>query len=238
MKKAEPIREYRRVGVFGLGRFGFGLAVRLSELGAEVLAVDSDTAKVEEIDTRVSRALALDLTNAFALKKADIPSLDLAILCIGRNIQSSLLATAVLQRLGAREIWVRAIDQSQSEILEAMGVSKIISIEKEMAYQVAQKIMLPEVRIIASITSNHLLAEVKVRPKFVGKTLRQLDFRRTHGVNVVAMRSRQTVKDPDGRERTEWILNDLPDADDVIREGDVLVVIGSDDSIVALQTEL
>jgi trk system potassium uptake protein TrkA len=89
-----------------------------------------------------------------------------------------------------------------------------------------------------SIDFAHVYAEVKVRPKFVGKTLRQLDFRRTHGVNVVAMRSSQTVKDPDGRERTEWILNDLPDADDVIREGDVLVVIGSDDSIVALQTEL
>ena len=172
------------------------------------------------------------------MRKADVASLDLAIVCIGRNIQSSLLATAVLQKLGAREIWVRAIDQSQAEILESMGVSKIISLEKEMARQVAQGIMMPDAQVIAPLTVDHSLAEVKAKREFVGKTLGQLNFRKAYGVNVVAIKARETVKEANGTERLETTVNDLPDADDLIREGDILVVIGADKNILALQTEI
>ena len=235
--KEEAKMAARRIGVFGLGRFGYGLAVRLAEMGADVLAVDSDATAVEQIDQRVSRAICLDVTNEFALQKADVPSLDLAVVCIGRNIQSGLLATAVLRRLGAKQIWVRAIDQNQAEILEAMGVTKIVSLEKEMALQVAQSIMMPGTHMIAPITVHHSLAEVKAKPEFVGKTLGQLNLRKTYGVNVVAIKSRELVRDPNGPERIETRINDLPDADDVIREGDMLVVIGADDNILELQTE-
>jgi len=238
MRKKNDLRmPARRIGVLGLGRFGFGLAVRLAELGADVLAVDADPAAIEQVDQRVSRAICLDLTDEFAMKKAEVHSLDLAVVCIGRNIQSSLLATAVLRKLGAKQIWVRAIDQNQAEILQAMGVPKIISLEKEMALQVAQSIVMPGTHMIAPITVDHSLAEVKARPEFVGKTLGQLDFRRTYGVNVVAIKSREVVRDPNGPERVETRVNDLPSADDVIREGDVLVVIGADDNILALQAE-
>jgi trk system potassium uptake protein TrkA len=238
MARNNTRRPAQRIGVFGLGRFGFGLAVRLAALGADVLAVDSDESVVEQIDPRVSRAICLDLTDEFAMKKADIAALDLAIVCIGRNIQSSLLATAVLRKLGAKQIWVRAIDQQQAEILEAMGVTKIISLEKEMAVQVAQSIMLPGTNIIAPITTDHSLAEVEARKGLVGKTLGQLNFRKTYGVNVVAIKSRQTTRDANGLERTTTVVNDLPDADDVIEEGDVLVVIGADEAIRALQMDL
>ncbi len=236
-KKSNSKRTARRIGVFGLGRFGFGLAVRLAELGADVLAVDSDPGAVEQVDQRVSRAICLDVTDEFAMKKAEVDTLDLAIVCIGRNIESSLLATAVLRKLGARQIWVRSIDQNQAEILEAMGVTKIISLEQEMALEVAQSIVMPGTRMIASITVGHSLAEVKAKPEFVGKTLRELNFRETYGLNVVAIKSREAVRDPGRPERIETKINDLPFADDVIREGDVLVVIGADDNILELQTE-
>lgn len=232
----DEARQYNRIGVFGLGRFGFGLAIWLAELGADVLAVDSERAKVEEIDQRVSRAICLDATSDFAMAKIDIAALDLAIVAIGRNIQSSLLATAVLQKLGAKSVWTRAIDPSQAEILQAIGVDRIISLEKEMARQVAQNITMPGTRVIAPITVNHSLAEVAARPEFVGKTLAQLDLRKSYGVNVVAIKSRNAVANGPGRERSEVVVNDLPDAADVIKEGDVLVVIGADDHIAGLQT--
>jgi trk system potassium uptake protein TrkA len=235
--KDQDKRQAQRIGVFGLGRFGFGVAVRLAELGADVLAVDADESAVERIDQRVSRAICLDVTNEYAMRKAEVSNLDLAIVCIGRNIESSLLATAVLRRLGAKDIWVRAIDQNQAEILEAMGISKIISLEKEMATHVAQSIMMPGTNMIAPITVNHSLAEVKVKPEFVGKTLGELDLRKAYGVNVVAIKSREAVRGAEGTERIETRVNDLPDAEDTIREGDVLVVIGADRNILDLQTE-
>jgi len=224
-----------RIAVFGLGRFGFDFAVRLAQLGAEVLAVDSDSERVQEIDQRVSRAVALDATNEFAMRRISAGDIDLACVCIGRNIEASLLVTAVLQRLGVKDIWVRAIDQTQAQILEAMGITRIISLEREMARQVAQQIAMPGMQIIAPITTDHSLAEVKARAEFAGKTLQQLDLRNRFGLNVVAIKSREVATGPDGPEKVEIRVNDLPHADDVIREGDVLVVIGSDDMIAERQ---
>jgi len=227
-----------RIGVFGLGRFGFGLARRLAELGADVLAVDSDPDKVEAIDPLVSRAVCLDATNEYAVGKLNLEDLDLGIVCIGRNIQAGLLMTTVLQKCGMSEVIVRAIDQNQAEILHAMGVSRIISLEKEMANTVAENLLQPGLQRIASITAGHSLAEVKAKQSFVGKTLGELDFRNVYGVNVVAIKSTETVESEGGQERSFVSMNDLPAAEDVIEEGDVLVVIGSDEKIKALQADL
>jgi trk system potassium uptake protein TrkA len=235
MSAQKAKKAVQRIAVFGLGRFGFGLAVDLAELGADVLAVDSDTELVEEIDQRVSRAICLDATNEFAMRKLDLDSIDLAIVCIGRNIEAGLLVTAVLQRLGVKDIWVRAIDHNQAEILDAMGVMRIISLEKEMARQVAQEIVAPGTQVIVPITVDHSLAEVKAKPEFAGKTLQDLDFRNRFGLNIVAIKSREVG--PDGTPKGEPYINDLPHADDVIKEGDVLVVIGSDEKLRDLQAE-
>lgn len=228
----------RQIGIFGLGRFGFGLARRLAELGADVLAVDSDPDKVEAIDPLVSRAVCLDATNEYAVKKLNLEELDLGIVSIGRNIQAGLLVTAVLQKSGLSDLIVRAIDQNQAEILHAMGVSRIISLEKEMANTVAENLLQPGLQRIASITAGHSLAEVKAKQSFVGKTLEQLDFRNTYGVNVVAIKSTESVESEGGQERSFVSMNDLPSGEDVIKEDDILVVIGSDEKIKALQAEL
>lgn len=235
---SEQDKRLKRIAVFGLGRFGFDLAVRLADLGGDVLAIDSDSDRVETIDTRVSRAVCLDATNEFAMRKLELANTDLALVCIGRDIEAGLLVTAVLQRLGVREIWVRAIDQNQAEILERMGVSRIISLEQEMAQQVAQQIIMPGTHMIAPITTNHSLAEVKVKSDFVGSTLQELDLRNRYGVNVVAIKTREVVSGVEGPEKVETRVNDLPHAEDVIREGDVLVVIGADEKIRELQTDM
>ncbi len=226
-----------RVAVFGLGRFGLGLAVRLAALGADVLAVDADKDLVEEVDPRVSRAICLDATSEFAMRKLSLADIDLAVVSIGRNIEAGLLVTAVLQRVGVKDIWVRAIDQNQAQILEAMGVQRVISLEKEMAQQVAQEIIMPGIQVIAPITADHVLAELKAKPEFVGKTLGELDFRNRYGLNIVAIKSREPAAGPEGEGKGEYHINDLPHAADVIQEGDLLVVIGPDEKVRDLQAD-
>jgi trk system potassium uptake protein TrkA len=234
MSAAQSKKAPQRIAVLGLGRFGFGVAVRLAELGAEVLAVDSDAEVVQEVDPRVARAVCLEATNEFTMRKLNLEAVDLALVCIGRNIEASLLVTAVLQRLGVKDIWVRAIDQNQAQILEAMGVRRVISLEREMARQVAQEIVMPSTQVLAPITADHSLAEVKAKHEFVGKTLAQLDFRNRFGLNVVAIKSREVTTGPEGP-KVEPRVNDLPRAGDVIEEGDILVVIGPDEKIAELQ---
>lgn len=234
MSAAQSKKAPQRIAVLGLGRFGFGVAVRLAELGAEVLAVDSDAEAVQEVDPRVARAVCLEATNEFTMRKLNLETVDLALVCIGRNIEASLLVTAVLQRLGVKDIWVRAIDQNQAQILEAMGVRRVISLEREMARQVAQEIVMPSTQVLAPITADHSLAEVKAKHEFVGKTLAQLDFRNRFGLNVVAIKSREVTTGPEGP-KVEPRVNDLPRAGNVIEEGDILVVIGPDEKIAELQ---
>jgi trk system potassium uptake protein TrkA len=96
--------------------------------------------------------------------------------------------------------------------------------------------VLPGTHVIAPITVDRSLAEVRARSEFVGKSLRELNFRQNYGVNIVAIKSREVVSTSGGTERVVVRVNDLPGADDVIQEGDVLVVIGTDDAIQALQT--
>ena len=91
MKNEQPRKYAQRIAVFGLGRFGFGLAVRLSELGAEVLAVDSHSDLVEEVDQRVARAVCLDATNEFAIAKLDLAAMDLAIVSASKKYGSGPL---------------------------------------------------------------------------------------------------------------------------------------------------
>ncbi len=234
MRETSPKKEISNIAVVGLGRFGSDLARRLAELGSDVLAVDNNADRVEEIDPLVSRAVCMDATNDHAVSKLNLEELDVAIVAIGRNIESSLLVTAELLKHGIKEVIVRAIDQNQAEILQAMGVSRIVSLEKEMATTVAENLLQPGLQRITSITAGHSLAEVTAPQQFVGKTLQELDLRNTYGVNVVAIKA--TEDGGTGRNRVS--LNDLPAGTDIIEEGDVLVVVGSDENIQVLQQEL
>ena len=157
MGKQETKGATLRIAVFGLGRFGFDLAVRLAELGADVLAVDSEPELVEQVDQRVSRAICLDATNEFAVRKISPGDVDLAVGSIGRNIEAGLLVTAVLQRLGVKDTWVRAIAQNQPQILEAMGITPIFSLEREMLRHPAQQTPLPGAQVFAPPPPHHPL---------------------------------------------------------------------------------
>ncbi|MFP4175884.1 MAG: potassium channel family protein [Planctomycetota bacterium] len=238
MQNTRSQAKINNVAVFGLGRFGGDLARRLAELGSHVLAVDTKPDRVEELDPLVSRAICMDATNDHAVSQLNLEDVDLAIVAIGRNIESSLLVTAELLKHGADSIIVRAIDQNQAEILQAMGVTRIVSLEKEMANRVAENLIQPGLQRITSITADHSLAEVTAPEKFAGKSLQQLDLRNTYGLNVVAIKSRETEQTETGMEQTSVHLNDLPASTDIIGEGDILVVVGSDDNIRTLQEEL
>ena len=183
----------------------------------------------------VSQAICLDVASESAMKTLHLENIDLAVVCVGNNIESSLLATTILQRLGVKEVWVRAVNDVQVQILYALNVQKVLNLEQDMATQVAHAIASPGTRMLMPLTAGHLLLEIAVKPSFVGKTLAEMDFRNSYGVNVIAIKSlvRRTRKD--GSEETVVEINDLPRADDVIKEGDTLVLIGSEENVKGLQ---
>ena len=122
----------KSIAVLGMGQFGYQLAISLTQKNFEVLALDSDPEMIDEVKELVSEAIIIDTTDEKAMRSINIDTVDIAIVAIGSNVQSSLLSTALLQRLGLVDIHVRHINSLQENILKSIGIKHIISIEKEM----------------------------------------------------------------------------------------------------------
>ena len=135
----------KSIAVIGLGQFGHQLAVGLTQKGFEVIALDKDVEVVSEIKDLVSQAVILDAIDEKAMRAVNIDNVDIAIVAIGTNMQSSLLATALLQRMGIQDIYVRAISPLQESILKSMGIQSIINIEQEMGTQLSNSISSEEI---------------------------------------------------------------------------------------------
>ncbi|NQY73330.1 MAG: TrkA family potassium uptake protein, partial [Candidatus Margulisbacteria bacterium] len=117
----------KTIAVIGLGQFGSQVAIGLSQKGFEVIAIDEDLEIITELKDLVSQAVALDSTDEKAMRAINVDHVDKAIVAIGSNVQSSLLTTALLQKMNVVEIFVRAIDSLQENILQSMGIKNIIN---------------------------------------------------------------------------------------------------------------
>jgi len=221
----------KQFAVIGLGKFGIKVALTLSEKGGQVLVVDEDIRKVEEIKDLVSQAVCLDSTDEDAMRAAGLEDVDAAIVGAGGNIEHSILTTAILKKLGVPHIVARASSDLHAQILERVGATRIINVEEQMGVQVARGIIAPAIQEQFALATGHSLAEVVPRPELIGQSIGKINFRQTYGVNIIAIQKRVPIVTPEGANAFRTEINDLPKPTDVIEEDDVLVVVGSDENI-------
>jgi len=221
----------RQIAVIGLGRFGTAVARRLSEKGVEVTGMDSDPERVEMIKDYIAAPVTIDTTDERALEAVGLAEMDAVVVCIGDNIEANLLTTMLLKKLGVRAIFSRAMDPQQGRLLELAGVTRVIRLEEEMALNIADSLVATNIQKVIPLATGHAFAEVTAPASFVGKTLEQLSVRRRYGVNIAAIKRSVPAIDEDGKRMTKEVVNSVPQAEDVIQEDDVLMVVGRDDSI-------
>lgn len=217
--------------VIGLGRFGFKLATTLAEKGAEVIAIDIDRGLVDEIKDLVAQAICLDSTDEKALRAIGVQDVDGAVVAIGVNIEASILTTAILRRLGVGRVIARAMTKLQGQILQEVGARKVIYLEDQMGEQVARSLIAPHVKEHITLGTGHSLMELVPRKAFIGHTIAELDFRAKYGVNIIAIEKRIPRVTDRGESTYDVKVNDLPSPNDRIEEGDILVVVGSNEKI-------
>lgn len=217
--------------VIGLGAFGKKVAVTLSQKGANVIAIDKNRESVEDIKENVSAAMVLDSTDEEAMKAAGLKDVDAAVVALGDNQEEAILITAILKKMGVSKIVARAINPLYAHVLKSVGADNVIVIEESMGEDLAKRLLSPEIYQHVVLTTGHSLVEVEARPEFIGKSLRQLDFRRTFGVNVIAIQKRVPSVDDEGKVTYTVEVNDIPGPDDRIEKGDILVVVGADENI-------
>ena len=217
----------RSFAVIGLGRFGSAAATTLAELGQEVIGIDGDEDRVHRMSDVISYAVQLDATDERALRAAGIQDVDVAIVSIGENVEASLLVVMIVKELGIKHIIAKATTPLHGRILEKIGVTRVMFPEREMAMRLAHGLVVPNVLDYIELSRDFSIVELPAPAEFVGKTLKQLELRPRFGLTLIAVKRRSGTGDGE-------ITNIAPAADDVIRDGDVLALLGSNDRLVQL----
>jgi trk system potassium uptake protein TrkA len=218
----------KSIAVIGLGQFGYQLAIGLTQKGFDVLAIDKEVDIVSEIKDLVSQSMILDAIDEKAMLAVNIDNVDIAIVAIGTNIESSLLTTALLQRIGIQKIYVRAISPLQESILKSIGIKHVLNLEKDMGIQLANSLSVDGIGRYVEISNIHSLMEILVPKALVGKTLKSLKVRSRYRINIVGIKKRVATIDDNGDVAYKVDMTDVPDPNYPLHQEDILVVAGTD----------
>jgi trk system potassium uptake protein TrkA len=208
----------KQFAVLGLGRFGEALAITLTELGCNVVVVDKDPEKIQNIADYVTYAVQADVSDINALKSIGLKNVDAVVVSITSDINSSIMGIVNAQELGVSEIYGKANNAQHEKVLLKLGIKKVFSPERDMGERVAHNLFSGDFIDILELDTDHSIVEVEILRSWEEKTLDQLDLRTTYGLNVIAIRSLD-------------ILNASPLATDLIHHGDKLIVMGENRSI-------
>jgi trk system potassium uptake protein TrkA len=212
----------RKIAVIGLGRFGMRLARELGRSGLEVIAADRNGRLVEEVKEYVAVAVQMDSTDENAMRALSIGEVDVCVVAIGEGFEAALMSTLLAKQLGAKTVLARAQTQTQADILRRVGADQVIQPENEVARELARRLANPLLEDFIELGEENGVVQLLAPRGFVGKTLNDLKLRTRYQVNLVAIRRK--VGEEAGPVREQTIT--VPPAEDTVREGDVLILVG------------
>lgn len=212
----------KSVIVLGLGRFGATVATKLYESGIEVMAVDKDYDLVQAISDKVTSAVQCDISNPKALDELGMGNFDVAVIATGESLEASMSATLYAKDHEVSKIIAKAVSTNHARILKKIGADQIIFPEIDMGEKLARSIAGSNLLQFFHFSDDYSMIELKAYDKLIGKTLREINFKKEYKMMVIAYKR-------DG----ELLIN--PEADWKIKEDDTLVLIGDSDSADKLQ---
>ncbi|MBQ9903128.1 MAG: TrkA family potassium uptake protein [Clostridia bacterium] len=202
----------KTVLIIGVGQFGSHIAKRMAELRCEVMAVDINEERINEILPYVTNARIGDSTNEEFLRSLGVDNYDVCIVALGGLFQSSLETTSLLSELGAKKVISRATNDVQMKFLLRNGADEVVYPEKQMAMRIATKYASDSILDFVQLDNHYSIYEMKVPKDWYGKTLSQIDVRKKYKVNILTVKRRKEVF--------------IPSFDTVIQTDDIVFVIG------------
>ena len=199
--------------VFGLGRFGRSVAVTLADSGCEVLVVDDNEAKIQEIAEYVTFAIKADVTDAEVLASLGISNFDGAIVAIGENLEASVMVTILAKEMGIPYVLAKAQSEIHAKVLKKVGADMVVYPEKETGIRIANNLLMGNFFDAVELSSTFSMMELDVLDSWAGHSLRELNLRAKYKINVIGLKR-------DNR------LDINPDADMPLQKNDVVVIIG------------
>ena len=199
--------------VLGLGRFGSAVATTLIELGHEVLGVDNDEERVNDLKDKITQAVQADITEERVLKELGVKNFDAAIVSIGTDLEASILVTMMLKEMGLKYIIAKAQNNLHAKVLKKIGVDKVVFPERDMGARIARRLITQNIKDYVELEPDYNIMEIEALPEFLDKSLSELDLRNKYGINVLAIKRDNS-------------FNISPQAKDIIKKDDLLIVIG------------
>ncbi|KXG74380.1 potassium channel family protein [Thermotalea metallivorans] len=208
----------KQFAVIGCGRFGSSVARTLYGLGYDVMAIDRNEDVIQGIANAVTHAVQVDATDETSLKSLGLRNFDVAVITIGSDIQSSILITLIAKELGVKYVVAKAQNELHAKVLYKIGADRVVFPERDMGMRVAHNLVSSNILDYIELAPDYSIVEISALKEWEGKSLKDLNMREKYGMNVMAI-----------KHGTE--INISPNAADVIRKEDVLVVIGHNDDL-------
>lgn len=215
------MKDQKSYAVIGLGTFGAQAARELYEHNQDVIAIDRDQDIIDHIRAEVTTAIRGDGTDEQVLESTGILDVDVVVVAMRKFFEDTVHVTHLLKRRGIKEVWVQVNSHRESSAIRALGATETIFPEYDMARNVVQQLIYPNLAEFLPLGGDFGLVEIDIKGPFVGKTLIQLDVRKRFRVNVVGIK-----REAKRKFRTESVLVD-PTPDEPLREGDILLVLGN-----------
>jgi trk system potassium uptake protein TrkA len=210
----------KRCVVIGLGIFGLNIVRELSEKGFAVIAIDKNKESLQRVRDLVSKAIVADGTDKEIMDQIGVQADDTVIISFGEDLAAATLITLHLKQLGVGTIIVKAPNEEHKMILEKVGATDVIIPEKEMATKVARSLISPNMFDYLPLSEEYMISEMAPAESFLGRTLAELQLRTKFNVMVIAVKDLLTDK-----------VVTLPPADFMVRDGQVLIVVGKETDI-------
>lgn len=180
--------------IIGIGRFGRHLCQKFVSLGNEVMIVDRDEAVVTALAGEVTSAQIADCTDENVLLSLGVKNFDLCFVCMGSDFESSLLICALLKDMGAKRVIAKANRDIHARLLLRNGADEVVYPERDSAERVAVRLSASHVFDYIELTEEYSIYEIPPLPAWIGRSVRQLDIRNKHRINILAVKLGETLK--------------------------------------------
>lgn len=203
----------KSVLIIGMGRFGHHLAKKLILMGNDVMVVDKDEDKIEDLEGEFTDSFIGDCTNKGVVRSLGVSNFDVCFVAIDQDFEASLVVTSHLKEMGAKYIVSNANRDRQAEFLTKIGADEVIFPEREIAEKTAVRFNSSNLLDYIELSDGYAVCELSVCKKWVGKTIASINVRNKYNVNIIAVKNTNS-------------FTHMPPPDYIFQENDVIVVIG------------
>ncbi|NJO91646.1 MAG: TrkA family potassium uptake protein [Chloroflexia bacterium] len=212
--------------IIGLGNFGSELAIKLTQMGHEVIGIDKRMEKVELYKDDITHTICADCTDIHTANDLPVKDTDAVIVCIGENEGESIMATAMMKQLKAKRIISRAVSSLQETVIQTMGIEEIVHPEVDAADKLARMLSTKHYIDSFELSNGYTIVKAKVPEKYEGKLLRDLDLRNSFGLTVLTTITPVKEKNIFGVTHDVMQVNEVAGAYTALQKNDIMVVYG------------